>query len=44
MLEYLETFNSTQTIVMLVCKQISFDAFKHKTIDLQIMYSHLTVC
>ena len=28
MLEYLEPFNRVQTIVILVCKQISSDSFK----------------
>ena len=30
MLEYLETFNCVQTIVILVSKKISFDSFKNK--------------
>ena len=30
MLEYLESFNGEQTIVILVCKQISSDSFENK--------------
>ena len=47
MLEYLETFNCVQTIVILVSKQISSISFKNK-ITYKLLtyksYNHLTVC
>ena len=38
MLEYLELFNCEQTIVILVCKEISSDSFKNKITNKLLTY------
>ena len=38
MLEYLELFNCVQTIVILVCKQISSDSFQNKITNKLLTY------